>query len=511
MSASAFPDHLASLSDPVVSLSDLEFSFDSSDLDLLPDLTDDASVCSATVVTPTKAPSLEFFDRTRTQLQSSLQLKELKSYDQSQYSGVNELAASSPLESPFGAFESPFSSPFPSLSATPVVSRNSSSAFASPAARPQETSPQLSIFDIPELVYKIVEYADFRNTVIPHETPPTDRNPTGPPPAVSASSDPNILFVCLQVNRLFHTVTKQIMGQRLCFAQEHRLYQFLRQKTPESLRALRPRKLVLNRLFGANQAAMDALATDVDFSALEWLEVFMCPKLLPSESLLHPSLKTLIIAGSRVLDDALLLQVARRCPNLEVLDLRACESVTDYGIHAFGSACRNLRSVNLGRKKRGHLITDHSVCTLISHNRKLHTVGLAGCHVTDRTVWELAVRGGSALQRLLLNHCPYVTNRSLPVILHHELWRNLSVLEMCGLEAVTNVSPIVTFKRKQHARGIYLLVETCAELKRRMQQVEHQMDSTLSHRIFQDISDWANAHDEEDLAYSQLMSSRLVK
>lgn len=478
VSSSSLPDHMAALPDHMAA-SDLEFLFspgDTSDLDLLPDLTDDASVCSVSVATPTKTPHLQFFDEVTPRKPFALS-------HLSALAGVDVSPHLAPVESPLASsLPAPFS-PF--------------------ASRPP------SIFDIPELVYKIVEYADHRNTVVPHEVAPADRSR---PVAAAADSarDSNVLFSCLQVNRLFHTVTKQIMGQRLCFAHEDRLYRFLRRKTAASLRSLKPRKVVLNRLFAANQAAMDALAADVDFSALEWLEVFMCPKLLPPQSLLHPALKTLIIAGSKVLDDSLLLQVARRCPNLEVLDLRACDAVTDYGIHALGRACRHLRSVNLGRKKRGHLITDHSVCTLIAHNRRLHTVGLAGCHVSDRSVWELAVHGGGALQRLLLNNCPYVSDRSLPVILHHGLWRNLSVLEMCGVTGVTNVSPIVTFKRKQHARGIYLLVETCAELLRRMQQCEHQMDSALSKRIYQDISEWANACDEDDLAYSRLMSSRLV-
>lgn len=366
-------------------------------------------------------------------------------------------------------------------------------------------SAALELFTTPELVYKIVEYAHHRNNVDPHEVRPTDRHPA-PAPA-PGDADPNVMFTCLQVNRLFYAAAKQVMGQRLCFAQEHRLGRFLRRKTPASLRTLKPRKLVLNRLFGANQAAMDALTQDVDFSALEWLEVFMCPRLLPSQTLFHPALKTLIVAGSRALDDSVLLQVARRCPNLEVLDLRACDAVTDFGVHAVGTACRSLRVVNLGRKKRGHLITDHSVAALAANNRHLHTVGLAGCHVSDRLVWLLAARGGDALHRLLLNNCPYVSNRSLPVILSLGLWPNLSVLEICGVTGLTHVGPVVAFKRRQHARGIYLLVETCAELARRMHRCESEMDSSVSKRIFQDLSEWANAADD-DGCFLQLVRSR---
>lgn len=428
---------------PYAPSSDLDFLFNAasdSDLESLPDLTDDASICSGrSAVTPVKDPT--------------------------------HLSLAEDIHTPGRKVLFPW-------------------AHAHLAPRPTS----VTVFDIPELVHKIIEYAHHQNTVAPHEIPGRD-------------VDPNVLFTCLQVNRLFYNVARQLLGQQLVFSRENNLYQFLRGPARTN-QSFRPRACMFSRLVGAKQPAIETFAQAIDASSLERLEVFMCPKLQPTPTLFHQALKTLVVAGSRVADDVLLTQVARRCPNLEVLDLRACERVTDCGIHAIASSCRRLVSVNLGRKRKGHLITDHSTAVLFARNPRLETVGLAGCHVSDRSLWELALHAGSSVQRLSLNNCPHITDRSLPVILHHNLMRNLSVLEIRFLAGVTNVAPIVTFKRSQHARGVFLLVETCEELLARMQECERSMDTVLSKRIYQDISDWANASDDDDTAYVQFMSSR---
>lgn len=484
---------------PVTTLSDLEFnfstSFGDSDAESLPDLTDDASiagsVCSA--ITPTKNTCLYFEDAA---VGSKNLLTDLTNCLDEEVSDEFSFKNKEVFDSPFSTCLS---------------------------EKPQ------SLFEIPELVHEIIMHVDAQNPTISDPTP-LRRKPLSynhallmhgtPEAALQAmqnvtnssrvhSTSPNAMHSCLLVNKLFHRITKDIMSSKVCFSTEKSFYQFVRNESPEFYGSFRPTSLILNKLFCAKQTAMDKISRVIDYSRLELLEVNMCPKLLPSESLLHSSLRTLIVTGSKIMNDSLLINVAKRCPNLHAIDLRACESITDYGVYAIATSCTRIYSINLGRKKRGHLITDHSVSTLVYNNKRLETVGLAGCYITDRTIWELAMNCGFSLERLSLNNCPYVTNQSLPVILQHNLLPNLSVLEIRFVKKITNFDPIVTFRRKQNSKGICMLIETCEELLIRLKECELRMDNHVSESIFRDISDWANSKDDEDVSYQTLMSGRI--
>lgn len=533
---------------PVTCLSDLEFNFsgslDISDAESLPDLTDDASVAGSvySAVTPTKNACL-YFEVAPTDFCKKNLLAELTEHcveglqedndldhvdngigpEVNEVNEVNEEETISiDVRSKLGRDSEIIGAE--NMHVGPVdedIGLYEQSLF-------QSLVP-LSIFQIPELVHKIIEYVDAQNTSVPREQTPLRRKPLSYKHALlihgneaaamkamqesqathSQPSNPGTLHSCLLVNKLFHRITKEIMSSKVYFSNEKNFYQFVRNDNPEFFSSFRPTSLVLNKLFCAKQAAMDKITNAIDYSRLEWLEVNMCPKLLPSEKLLHSSLRTLIVTGSKILDDSLLVEVAKRCPNLQAIDLRACEGITDYGVYAIARSCTQITSINLGRKKRGHLITDHSVSTLVCNNKRLETVGLAGCYITDRTIWELAMNCGFSLERLSLNNCPYVTNQSLPVILQHNLLPNLSVLEIRFVVKITNFDPIVTFRRKQNSKGICMLIEMCEELLVRMRECEIRMDNYISESIFQDISDWANAKDEEDVSFQTLISARV--
>lgn len=172
-----------------------------------------------------------------------------------------------------------------------------------------------------------------------------------------------------------------------------------------------------------------------------------------------------------------------------------------------GQKCKKLKALNLGRKRRGHLITDHSVCAVALNNPNLTTVGVAGCYITDRSLWQLTLSCGKRLERLSLNNCPYISDQSIPVILHHNLLKRLTVLEIRFNTRITNFEPIIAYKRRQAARGLNVLVETCEELFVRMKEQEKHMDRLILERVVQDISEWANGKDD-DLAHADLLLAR---
>jgi len=380
---------------------------------------------------------------------------------------------------------------------------------------PQQHSP--SIFEIPEIVHMIVEFSDIQNTVIPQESSPIRRKPLSFNHALLIHGDkklaeialneqsPNqstsrgVLFNCLLVNKLFHQVTLEILGKKVFFSDEHKLQKFLNSCKIK----FRPQLFVLHKLFQLKQSAIETIKNRINFDELEWLELYMCPKLLPTSEFLSSmgKLKKLILTGSKVVDDNFLSMVSKNCPNLQILDIRACELVSDSGIYQIGNECRKLTNINFGRKSNGYLVTDHSVSRLISKNSNLETVGLAGCNVSDQICWDLATNCPN-LQRLSLNNCPMLLNQSIPMILAQNdtlarYFTKLSVLELRFNYQITQWQPIIAFKRRQEFSGMPVLVELCEDLTLKMRQQEFEMDRLISQRILEDILDWVNASDDD--------------
>lgn len=388
---------------------------------------------------------------------------------------------------------------------------------------------QPSIFQVPEILHKIIEYADIQSTVVPQEFSPVRRRPLSEAHAVliygdkmkatSAMKDhpvpvkrkqSGVLYNCLQVNNLFYRITKEILLKKLYFSDERKFCQFIRYANNNSSVKYKTNLFVLHKLVRAKQNAIDSLKDCIDFRELEWIEFFLCPKILPTpDFFVHGyRIKKLVITGSKVLDDLFLNIVAQNCPNLESLDLRACELITDAGIYNIARCCKKLVNVNLGRKNNGHLVTDASIALLIQNNPNLNTLGLAGCHVSDVSIWKLAIFCNHSLERLSLNNCPYISDRSIPLILMAHYFPNLSVLELRFVHRITNFKAIIEFVRLQRSKGISLLIEVCEPLCYKMRKQELEMDKDMSKRISNDILQWANDINDGDIPFNHFLQSR---
>lgn len=330
----------------------------------------------------------------------------------------------------------------------------------------------------------------------------------------------NILFFvdsnyynCLLVNKLFHNITSSLISKNIKFDNELKLANYLNSSESTNFK---PDQFTLSKLFRTKQSAIEKLVDKIDCSNLITLEFFMCPKLAPVASFLTTTLTTLVITGSKIVDDDFLSLVSEKCPNLKSIDLRACDLISDAGIYQIAKNCHQLTLINFGRKVKGNLVTDNSISKLIFNNPKLVTVGLAGCHISDKIIWDLAMNCPD-LQRLSLNNCPLILDRSIPLILsrqhrhRYNYFENLSVLELRSNLNITNWLPIVEFKRNQEYRGISVLINTCDVLKSRLKQQEIDIDRMISKRIFMDILGWANDEDDGDASYKQFMESRKSK
>lgn len=387
-----------------------------------------------------------------------------------------------------------------------------------PQKKPIITTPQINIFNIPEIVYKIIEFASYQNDItnqpISRRKPETFNHALlihGNREAAKQAMNkvpPNsfqVLSNCLLVNKLFNQVTKDILNKRFFFDNETKLYRFLKEMTG----LIRPKEFKLHKLYQMKNSVFNQYLSQFNFENLTTLEIFMCPKFLPSREFFvnGVNIKHIVICGSNLLDDNYLIDISRTCPNLETIDFRGCEMITDTGIYHIAMGCSKLTTINFGRKNRGHLITDASVGKLIKNNPNLSTIGLAGCHITDKTVWDISIHCNYRVERLSLNNCPLLTNQCLPLILMTDYLENLNVLEMKHTN-ITNLKPIIEFKRKQEFKGIPILIEVCELLCYKMRQQEVEMDKIISARIFEDIQEWANDSNDGDSSYLPLLNSR---
>lgn len=374
------------------------------------------------------------------------------------------------------------------------------------------------LFEIPELVKKIVYFADLQaSTKLTTNTLASHGGSGKRKGSYLAGHDydhdykstkPNVLSSCLLVNRLFNQVTRSILSERLHF-ENLSCFEKFASSDISTLSCMKPKVFKLNRLYYAKQRTLERIAAAIDPSHLHTLDLFLCPKVAPPLAFFTSSLISLSVAGSRLVDDSVLVDVAQRCHQLQNLDIRACDSVTDAGIYAVASNCNQLVSINLGRKRKGHLITDNSVAVLAKNNPSLETVGLAGCSVTDVTIWELAMSCGPRLRRLSVNGCLGITDNSISQILSHDLVPELCVLEIRDVTGITNNALIVNFKRHQALKGIVLWIEANEATTMRLRECERSIDLLISMQIRQDIFEWVNTKDE-DVLYRELINNRTL-
>ncbi|RUS14138.1 hypothetical protein BC937DRAFT_94283 [Endogone sp. FLAS-F59071] len=164
------------------------------------------------------------------------------------------------------------------------------------------------------------------------------------------------------------------------------------------------------------------------------LDIYICDYLLDSTVLAfitihHPisPITHLSLAGCHRITDAVVLKVAEHCPNLQHLDLRACGLVSDTSIIQIANSCPQLHHLNVGRIRERGRITAASILPL-ANQTQITVLGLAGCDVTDECMLAIAKCRGEVLERISVNNCPRITDRSLRSFVNH--CKKLSVLEL---------------------------------------------------------------------------------
>lgn len=271
---------------------------------------------------------------------------------------------------------------------------------------------------------------------------------------------------CATVNQVFYWAAKRILSTRVELKSMEQLDQYAAAEAGNDNLC---RDLLVHRIKTCEQAEFDR----INQYRLKSLELYVCPKLVPAESLLSSgTLLKLALPGCGLVDDSVMQSVARLCKHLEVLDLRACELVTDMGIVAIAENCPRLSYLNVGRVKNSAGITDRSL-TQICQLTSVETLGLAGCSIGDEGVFAIAQHRGPHIERLSMNQCHAVSDYSLVSLLKAS--PKLQVLEIVGCEQVSDAEQLYNFKSATGA-----LVETSTSLAMKIKLYERLVKSEFN-------------------------------
>ncbi len=346
------------------------------------------------------------------------------------------------------------------------------------------------------------------------------------------------LFDCLLVDKFWNAIAQEILHKKIFFDDHESWSRFVELKKKDttsnycdidkdndfndfssiesgsatsisSCNYLRTDVLILHKMTKATQSDLDSVSSFIGGN-LKKIEFYICPRILPTYDLIKDGqLRHLSLPGSKVANDRFLEMIARRCPLLETLDLRACNEVTDKGILAIANNCHNLRLLNIGRTSNGRAITDASIIE-IARKTQITTVGIAGCAITDLSILELMKYHHLTLERLSLNGCTRLTNKSIPYIISEYGFNNatsLSVLELRDCTRITNLKPIVEYKRyREQVLRLPILIEMCEILQNRMRREEWELDMAISKQIFKDLAVFVN-EDDTDMPFQTLFTN----
>ncbi|AJQ09724.1 ASG_G0003650.mRNA.1.CDS.1 [Saccharomyces cerevisiae] len=379
-----------------------------------------------------------------------------------------------------------------------------------------------AVFEIPEIVENIIKMiVSLESANIPKERPCLRRNPQSyehsllmykdeerakkawsaaqqlqdPPLVGRKEKKQGALFSCMMVNRLWLNVTRPFLFKSLHFKSVHNFKEFLR-TSQETTQVMRPSHFILHKLHQVTQPDIERLSR-MECQNLKWLEFYVCPRITPPLSWfdnLH-KLEKLIIPGNKNIDDNFLLRLSQSIPNLKYLDLRACDNVSDSGVVCIALNCPKLKTFNIGRHRRGNLITSVSLVALGKYTQ-VETVGFAGCDVDDAGIWEFARLNGKNVERLSLNSCRLLTDYSLPILFALNSFPNLAVLEIRNLDKITDVRHFVKYNLWKKSLDAPILIEACERITKLIDQEENRVKRINSLVALKDMTAWVNADDE---------------
>ncbi|TYZ61723.1 hypothetical protein PybrP1_008336 [[Pythium] brassicae (nom. inval.)] len=176
-------------------------------------------------------------------------------------------------------------------------------------------------------------------------------------------------------------------------------------------------------------------------------------------STICPKLHSVSLSGCfRLTDDAIEV-LARNCQDLKELNIENCRKLTDLSLEHLRKHAPKLQSIDVGGNFNmtiqgitkliekhpnhakftrvhisGHAVTDNTLKVIMTKCRKLHSLSIGYCAVSDDAVISL-LKKRDAMSRLCLHWNVGITDQLLNYI--GTSGRNLQELNLCGVKTVS--------------------------------------------------------------------------
>ncbi|CAL5223987.1 g6599 [Coccomyxa viridis] len=194
----------------------------------------------------------------------------------------------------------------------------------------------------------------------------------------------------------------------------------------------------------ASASWRDALNRDIHSMSFTWAardprhgHVCAVNRVVQGAAVMFQNLHTVGLRRATHLQDrALAALAAANGPRLKDVDLSGCQLVTDLGIRALTSSCRNLESVNVSSC---YELSDAAFESLGTCSG-LRSLDACGCEqLTDAGLQALA-QGARDLRKVNLGWCEGVTEEGVRGLAH--CCSNLEVLDLCGCVKVRDMGVV---------------------------------------------------------------------
>ncbi|KAI9753119.1 MAG: hypothetical protein M4579_005333 [Chaenotheca gracillima] len=173
----------------------------------------------------------------------------------------------------------------------------------------------------------------------------------------------------------------------------------------------------------------------LDLTACENLTDVAVAKIISSA----PRLRNLVLAKCKKITDDAVFSITKLGKNLHYVHLGHCAQITDRAVNELIKCCNRIRYIDLACC---HRLTDVSI-TSLSTLPKLRRIGLVKCQeITDRSIMALARprvgpsgghQGASSLERVHLSYCVNLSLQGIHALLNH--CPRLTHLSLTGVQA----------------------------------------------------------------------------
>lgn len=174
------------------------------------------------------------------------------------------------------------------------------------------------------------------------------------------------------------------------------------------------------------------------------------------------------------LDDMSLRVVAASLERLRTLILSGCKKITDMGMREIAHCCTELVLLDLRNCERIGEFGNYALCAIGKHCRKLETLDMRGCHVSDAGIRAIG-RGCINLSEFHISHCAKVSGKALLELASKcKKLTTLSVIgcdkiantDMCKIVCSCNQVEILDLSESQlSAKGIASITILCPKLR----------------------------------------------